>query len=101
VPQPGNAWRIKDEIRAMALFKKHNLMDGAPGIGRFDIIFARNVAIYFNDEGKKKLCAKISQSLEPDGAMIIGATESLAGVCTRFESKRYLRYVFYQLKQAA
>ena len=92
-----NSWRVNDEIRALASFKRHNLMDSLTGLGMWDIVFCRNVAIYFNLEDRKKLFHKIANVLKPDGYLIIGASEYLAGVCPRFESKRYLKSVFYQL----
>ncbi|MDY7030544.1 MAG: protein-glutamate O-methyltransferase CheR [Thermodesulfobacteriota bacterium] len=95
-----NAWRIKDEIRAMASFKKHNLMDSFHSFGKWDIVLCRNVAIYFNLEERKKLFTKISTILEPDGYLIIGASEYLTGVCPIFEPKRYLKSVFYQVKNS-
>ena len=94
----GDAWRIKDEIRAMAGFKKHNLMEPFHSLGKWDIVLCRNVAIYFSLEERKKLFSKIATILEPDGYLIIGASEYLTGVCPTFEPKRYLKSVFYQLK---
>lgn len=91
-------WKVRDEIRALASFRKLNLMDDFTGLGRFDIIFCRNVAIYFTEADKIKLFSKLGRSLEPDGALIIGSTESLTGLCPQFESMRYLRSVFYRLK---
>ncbi|MFH0998232.1 MAG: protein-glutamate O-methyltransferase CheR [Pseudomonadota bacterium] len=95
----GDAWKIKDEIRAMATFKKMNLMQPFVGIGKFDIIFCRNVAIYFTIEDRKKLFRHIEDVLAADGVLIIGSTESLTGVAPQFEPKRYLRSVFYQQKE--
>ncbi len=94
----GANWKIKDQIRAMATFKKFNLMHPFAGMGKFDIIFCRNVAIYFTLEDRKKLFAKIADILEPDGYLIIGSTESLTGVCPRFVPKRHLKSIFYQLR---
>lgn len=94
----GDNWKIRDEIRSIAIFHKMNLMLPFAGIGRFDIIFCRNVAIYFTLEDRKKLFEKIADTLEPDGYLIIGSTESLTGVCPRFVPKRHLRSIFYQLK---
>lgn len=93
-----NSWKIRDDIRAMVAFQKINLMDRINFIGKFDIIFCRNVAIYFPLEDRKKLFNKIAELLNPDGYLIIGSTESLTGICPSFEPKRYLRSVFYQLK---
>jgi chemotaxis protein methyltransferase CheR len=94
----GDSWRIKDEIRAMATFQRLNLMEPFTGLGRFDIIFCRNVAIYFKFEDRAALFNKIANALEPDGYLIIGSTESLTGVCSRFIPKRHLKSIFYQLR---
>jgi chemotaxis protein methyltransferase CheR len=64
----------------------------------FDIIFCRNVAIYFTEGDKVRLFKNIGKCLSKDGCLIIGATESISGLCPEFEPKRYLRSVFYQLK---
>ncbi|MGD9366334.1 MAG: protein-glutamate O-methyltransferase CheR [Desulfobacteraceae bacterium] len=94
----GANWKIKDELRAMATFRKFNLMDPFSAMGKFDIIFCRNVAIYFTLEDRMKLFNKIADVLEPDGFLIIGSTESLTGVCPRFVPKRHLKSIFYQLR---
>lgn len=97
---PGdNSWRVKDEIRAMAMFRKINLMDNFSSLGKFDIVMCRNVAIYFTEADRIRLFDKIAGVMEPDGYLVIGSTESLLGICPQFESKRHLRSVFYQLKQ--
>jgi chemotaxis protein methyltransferase CheR len=93
-------WKIRDEIRALATFRRLNLMDDLSSLGRFDVIFRRNVAIYFNDRDRSSLFARIGQRLEADGALVIGSMESLSGICPQFESKRYLRSVYYQMKSA-
>lgn len=91
-------WRIKDEIRAMVQFKKLNLHSSFQFLGEFDVIFCRNVAIYFSPEDRKPLFDRLADTLSPDGSLIIGSTESLTGVSTRFVPLRHLRSVFYQLK---
>ncbi len=94
----GNQWKIKDEIRAMTSFRKFNLMTPFAGLGKFDIVFCRNVAIYFPPEDRNKRVEKIADILEPDGCLVIGSTESLTGVTTRFVPQRHLRSIFYKLK---
>jgi len=94
----GQTWKVNDQIRAMANFRKLNLMQPFLGLGKFDIVLCRNVAIYFTLEDRKKLFNKIADVLEPDGYLIIGSTESLTGICPRFIPKRHLRSIFYQLK---
>ena len=91
-------WKIRDELRALASFRKINLMEDLSPLGKFDIVFCRNVAIYFNEPDKIRLFQRISRILEPDGSLIIGSTESLTTLCPSLESKRHLRSVYYQLK---
>jgi len=97
VPGAGG-WKIRDEIRAMASFKKLNLMADFLSLGRFDVIFCRNVAIYFNERDRISLFGRMERALEADGYLVIGAMESLNGICPQFESKRHLRSTFYQAK---
>ena len=97
IPNGGN-WKICDEIRTMVSFSKRNILKPLDGLGKLDIIFCRNVAIYFSLEDKIKLFEKIAGILEPDGYLIVGSTESLTGICKIFEPKRYLRTIYYQLK---
>lgn len=94
----GQTWKVNDQLRSMVNFRKLNLMLPFVGLGKFDIVLCRNVAIYFTLEDRKKLFNKIADILEPDGYLIIGSTESLTGVCPRFIPKRHLRSIFYQLK---
>lgn len=94
----GTNWKIKDNIRAMANFRKINLMQPLTAMGKFDIILCRNVAIYFTLDDRKKLFNRLAQQLEPDGYLLIGSTESLTGVSSRFIPKKHLRSIFYQLK---
>jgi len=92
----GDGWKVNDDIRAMILFKKLNLLKPFESLGKFDIIFCRNVAIYFNMEDRKKLFDKLANALEPGGYLVIGSTESLTGICSRFEPRRHIRTIFYQ-----
>lgn len=97
----GGEWKIRDEIRVMASFKTFNLMQDFGSLGKFDVIFCRNVAIYFNGRDKEALFGRMGQALEKDGFLVIGAMESLTGICPQFESKRHLRSVYYQLRSGA
>jgi chemotaxis protein methyltransferase CheR len=90
-------WKVRDELRAMATFRTLNLMSDFRGLGRFDIILCRNVAIYFKEQDRIDVFNRLGQVLEPDGQLIIGSTESLSGLCPQFTSYRYLRSVFYQM----
>jgi chemotaxis protein methyltransferase CheR len=94
-------WKIRDELRAMASFRKLNLMDDFSSLGTFDIIFCRNVAIYFNEQDRKSLFKRVEQRLEGNGCLVIGSMESLSAISPQFESKRHLRSVYYQVKSAS
>ncbi len=93
----GVDFKVRDSIRALATFKTINLLEPLSFPSKFDLIFCRNVAIYFSDADKRRLYDGLSRVLAPDGCLIIGSTESLTGICPRFEPKRHLRSIFYQL----
>ncbi len=95
----GDSWKIKNEIKTMATFQKLNLMHPFTSLGKFDIIFCRNVAIYFTLQDRQKLFNKIADSLADDGFLVIGSTESLTGICRRFQPKRHMKAIFYQKKK--
>jgi chemotaxis protein methyltransferase CheR len=96
-----DSWKIRDDLRALATFRNMNLLAPFPFATKFDFVFCRNVAIYFTEPDRKGLFERIARVMEPDGCLVIGSTESLAGQVPQFESKRYLRTVFYQLTGAA
>lgn len=96
----GPHYKVRDEVRALATFKKMNLLEPFAFPAPFDIVLCRNVAIYFTEPDRLRLYKAIARSLAPDGYLIIGSTESIAGLCPEFEVKRYLRSAFYQFKKA-
>ena len=97
----GDRWKVRDELRAFVSFRTMNLLLPSAFPAPFDIIFCRNVAIYFTEPNKVRLFNSMAKNLARDGALIIGATESITGLCPEFEPKRYLRSVFYQIKTPA
>jgi chemotaxis protein methyltransferase CheR len=97
VPE-GGRWKVRDEIRALATFRTMNLLEPFTFPAPFDLVFCRNVAIYFTESDKQRLFRNIGRVMARDGCLIIGSTESITGLCPEFEPKRYLRSVFYQLK---
>jgi chemotaxis protein methyltransferase CheR len=94
----GDRWKVRDDLRATATFRRANLLEPIVAPVSFDIIFCRNVAIYFTEADKVRLFKNLGRALARDGALIIGATESITGLCPEFEPKRYLRAIFYQKK---
>lgn len=94
----GDGYRIHDDIRSMVSFRKQNLLTSLTGLGKFDLILCRNVAIYFTREDRLRLFDNLSRQLEPDGCLLIGSTESLSQEESPFVPKRYLNSTFYQLQ---
>jgi chemotaxis protein methyltransferase CheR len=94
-----DGWKVRDEVRALASFRSINLLRDFSFLGQFDIIFCRNVAIYFNAADKAALFGRMEKALAPEGCLIIGGTESLSGICPGLEAKRHVRAVYYQRTQ--
>jgi chemotaxis protein methyltransferase CheR len=97
----GDRRKVRDEIRALATFRTMNLLEPFSFPQPFDIIFCRNVAIYFTEADKSRMFHGLARSMAKDGCLIIGSTESISGLCPQLEPKRYLRAVFYQWKSGA
>lgn len=89
-------YRVNDELRALVYFKKINLMQPLSSLDQFDVIFCRNVAIYFNLANRKILFNRLADQLKPQGFLLIGSTESLYGISDRFIRKEYHNTAFYQ-----
>jgi chemotaxis protein methyltransferase CheR len=93
--EPGG-WRVREELRYMIRFDRRNLLESFTGLGPFDIIFCRNVAIYFETDVKRDLFNRLSDRLAPDGYLFVGSSESLANLDPRFVPQHHCRSVFYQ-----
>jgi len=70
----GATWAVRPEVRALVEFREHNLLDLAPH-GSFDLILCRNVVIYFTEEAKRQLYARLAAALRPGGVLFVGGTE--------------------------
>ncbi len=81
-------WRIKPLLRDRIDFRPINLMDSYAALGKFDIVFCRNVLIYFNADLKRQILQKIHTSLKPQGILYLGSSEGLAGAADLFEMVR-------------
>jgi chemotaxis protein methyltransferase CheR len=91
----GERWKIRDELRALATFRRANLLEPISTPFPFDLVFCRNVAIYFTEPDKIRLFRNLGKSMARDGALIVGSTESISGLCPEFKPQRHLRSVFY------
>lgn len=82
----GDQVRVKPELQKLIRFRQLNLLHDWPMQGKFDVIFCRNVVIYFDKETQKKLFARYAKMLNPGGHLFIGHSESLHKVSTEFTS---------------
>ncbi|AEY02469.1 chemotaxis protein methyltransferase CheR [Oceanimonas sp. GK1] len=90
--------QLQAGIRNMVSFRSYNLLDSYASLGKFDIIFCRNVLIYFSPENKSKILNQFAGALNPGGYLLLGASESLTGLSDRFEMIRCTPGIIYRLK---
>ncbi len=93
----GDEWNINADIMKRTRFTELNLLNKYSLLGKFDIIFCRNVLIYFSSEMKKDILERMAQILKPGGTLILGGSESPTGYTKAFGMKRYPDGVVYRL----
>ena len=94
----GKQFRLKPEIITRVRFQQFNLLKSFAGLGRFDVIFCRNVLIYFSEAVKKDILKRMAASLEPGGYLFLSSTESMPLGLPEFELIRGRRARYYQKK---
>lgn len=90
--------KISDRVKKLVTFRHFNLLDSYAPLGKFDLIFCRNVLIYFSPEIKSKILNQFASSLNPGGYLLLGASESLSGLTDRFDMVRCNPGIIYKLK---
>jgi chemotaxis protein methyltransferase CheR len=75
----GGEWRISSSIRSRVQFEMFNLLDSPEAFGQFDVIFCRNVLIYFDQQTKHDVLCRLADALAPDGYLVLGAAETVVG----------------------
>jgi chemotaxis protein methyltransferase CheR len=83
--QIGELWQISPEIRAMVQHRQLNLLHDFAGLGNFDVIFCRNVLIYFDQDTKINIFGRLARAMEPDGFLVLGAAETVVGLTEAFK----------------
>ncbi|MDX2264384.1 MAG: protein-glutamate O-methyltransferase CheR [Hyphomicrobiales bacterium] len=73
----GDGWRISEALRAMVSFRQLNLLDDYGALGRFDVVFCRNVLIYFDAARKADILSRIARTMTDGGCLVLGAAESI------------------------
>ena len=79
-----NNWRINDAIRSMVQYREWNLLSDLRPLGQFDVVFCRNVLIYFDQATKSKVLEAIAPQMPADGLLYLGGAETVLGITTRF-----------------
>jgi chemotaxis protein methyltransferase CheR len=82
--QIGELWQLNSEIRSMVQYRQLNLLQDFSSLGKFDVVFCRNVLIYFDQQTKTQIFERIARVTEPDGMLMLGAAESVVGITNAF-----------------
>jgi chemotaxis protein methyltransferase CheR len=83
--QVGEMWQISPEIRSMIQYRPLNLLQDFGSMGKFDLIFCRNVLIYFDQDMKTQIFGRLAKAMEPDGFLALGAAETVVGLTDAFK----------------
>jgi len=83
--QQGDRWQIDAGLRSRVRFKQFNLLDDPSSLGGFDVIFCRNVLIYFDQTTKGQVLERLARALTPDGYLYLGGAETVLGISDRFQ----------------
>lgn len=92
--QEGEQWQVSEEIRNMVRYQTFNLLDSYRGLGKFDVIFCRNVLIYFDQNTKSVILNRMAETMPADGALFLGGAESVIGISSDFKPASGLRGVY-------
>jgi chemotaxis protein methyltransferase CheR len=84
--QEGDRWQISPAIRSMVRYRCFNLLDDPTSLGHFDVIFCRNVLIYFDQPTKSRVLDRLSRLMPPDGYLFLGGAETVLGITDRFQT---------------
>lgn len=90
--------QVNMDIRSRVSFREQNLMQSYASLGKFDVVFCRNVLIYFSADLKKDILTRLAAMLNPGGYLFLGASESIVQYSDRFDMVRTPKGVVYQLK---
>jgi chemotaxis protein methyltransferase CheR len=83
--QSGDRWQISPKIRSMVDYREFNLLADPGPLGRFDVVFCRNVLIYFDQETKAKVLDRLANLMPEDGFLFLGGAETVLGLTERFK----------------
>lgn len=100
--QHGTEWAIEPTVQSMVQFKAFNLLKDYRSLGMFDIVFCRNVLIYFDRDTKADILNRVAKQMAPDGYLVLGAAETIIGLSDEYEMVPGVRGLYQrQTGQAA
>ena len=99
--QHGEMWQIAPEIRSMVSYKPFNLLDSFASMGQFDVIFCRNVLIYFDQATKTDIMQRLAKQMPDDGYLLLGAAETVVGLTDAFQAVQGKRGLYCNSKGVA
>jgi chemotaxis protein methyltransferase CheR len=83
--QVGELWEISSQVRSMVQYRPLNLLNDFSHLGTFDVVFCRNVLIYFDQETKVDVLDRVARIIQPDGYLVLGAAETVVGLTDSFK----------------
>jgi len=92
--QEGLRWRVNPALGRDIRFQPLNLMQPFRSLGRFDVVFCRNVLIYFGEATKRDILARIAAAMAPDGYLLLGGAETALGLSSEFSTHRQERSLY-------
>ena len=92
--QVNDLWQIDSSIRAMVKYQSLNLLDNFSHLGAFDVVFCRNVLIYFEQQTKGEVLGKIANLMPSDGYLFLGGAETVLNICDAFKPIENVRGVY-------
>jgi len=94
----GKKWQVSDAIKKMTHYQNLNLLELPPRFGPFDIVFIRNVMIYFSEELKRTIFQNITSVLNKGGYLFLGTGETVQGYSDKYDFLKHEGGIFFQLK---
>ena len=87
-------WQVSPDLQALIQFKYYNLLTDLQSLGGFDVVFCRNVLIYFDQETKGRVLEQISRLMPEDGVLFLGGAETVLGITDKFKPVKGYRGVY-------
>ena len=96
----GTQWQVSPALRAMVQFRQLNLAAPFPPLGVFDIVFCRNVLIYFDTTTRAQVLGRILKTMRHDGALVLGAAETTVNLADDLERVQVGQAAYHRLRSS-